>query len=359
MTSIGWSQLLAVWRLEMKKSFFARRGLWVYLLALVPVVLFMGRSIQVPIEQQRLARLARGHSVTIEQLHSIRRRMTREQLVERLGKPVSIITRSRRIGDQRRLERSYYRYTDGHSDYTFVVDDDVVQNIWANEPQTLSDMSVIFATIFQYYFLRTAIFFGCVGIFMNLFRGELLDKSLHYYLLTPMRRELLVLGKYLSGLMATIVIFTISAALQFGAMLWQFDRPTIHTFLHNGGWGQLSAYLGVTVLACLGYGAIFLLAGLLFRNPIIPAAAVLVWESANLFLPLTLKKISLIFYLQSLCPVVAPPDSTLPLPIQLLISSFQPAGRAHAIAVIFIVSLALLTISAFRGRKLEINYSTD
>jgi len=129
--------------------------------------------------------------------------------------------------------------------------------------------------------------------------------------------------------------------------------------MQTGGWGQLQAYLGVTVLACAGYGAIFLLAGLLFRNPIIPAAAVLVWESANLFLPLTLKKISLIFYLQSLCPVVAPPDTTLPLPIQLLISAFQPASTAHAIAGIVFVALILLAVSAVRGRKLEINYSTD
>ena len=43
------------------------------------------------------------------------------------------------------------------------------------------------------------IFFGCLGIFMNLFRGEVLDRSLHYYFLAPVRREVLVIGKYLAG----------------------------------------------------------------------------------------------------------------------------------------------------------------
>ena len=39
-----------------------------------------------------------------------------------------------------------------------------------------------------------------MGIFSNLFRGEMLEKTLHYYYLTPLRREVLVAGKYLAGL---------------------------------------------------------------------------------------------------------------------------------------------------------------
>jgi hypothetical protein len=54
----------------------------------------------------------------------------------------------------------------------------------------------VFAGLFHFYYLRLGIFFGCVGIFSNLFRGEMLEKTLHYYYLTPLRRELLVAGKY-------------------------------------------------------------------------------------------------------------------------------------------------------------------
>ena len=70
-----------------------------------------------------------------------------------------------------------------------------------SDPETLPSNLLIFATIFRFYFLRLAVFFGCVGIFTNLFRGEMLDKSLHFYLLTPVRREILLAGKYLAGLL--------------------------------------------------------------------------------------------------------------------------------------------------------------
>jgi len=45
-----------------------------------------------------------------------------------------------------------------------------------------------------------------MGIFSNLFRGEMLEKTLHYYFLTPMRREMLVAGKYLAGLVVAITV---------------------------------------------------------------------------------------------------------------------------------------------------------
>ncbi len=67
----------------------------------------------------------------------------------------------------------------------------------------LGDDSMVFAGVFQFFFLRLAIFFGCLGIFMNLFRGELLDQSLHFYFLAPIRREALMAGKFLAGVLAT------------------------------------------------------------------------------------------------------------------------------------------------------------
>jgi hypothetical protein len=48
----------------------------------------------------------------------------------------------------------------------------------------------IFAGVFQYGYLRLAVFFGCPGIFMNLFRGEMLDRTLHCWLLAPERRAI-------------------------------------------------------------------------------------------------------------------------------------------------------------------------
>jgi hypothetical protein len=352
-------QILAVIRLEMGKTFFARRGLWVYLLAFAPVVLFAGRSIHAPRERDRLSRIAGTHPISSDALRAIRPGLSADQVGSMLGEPYFRRSWHHRAEGGRFREHRVYKYTDGRSDFVFRFTDGVLTDIRRMDPQGLQEVSLVFATIFQVFFLRLAVFFGCAGIFMNLFRGEMLDKSLHFYLLTPVRREVLLIGKYLAGLIATVVIFTSSAGLQLAATLWQFDRPTILEYFTGPGWAHLAAYMGVTLLACVGYGSIFLAAGMLFRSPIIPAAVILLWESANLFLPAALKHISLIFYLQSLCPVVASPETNMPLPIMVLIASAKPATAPLAIGGVLVFTLLVLLVSGLQSRRLEINYSAD
>src|SRR6185369_5463540 len=77
-----------------------------------------------------------------------------------------------------------------------------------NEWRDFNQYSIIYSIIYNGLILRTLIFFGSAWIFMNLFRGELVDRSLHYYFLSAVRREVLVVGKYLSGLVTSIVLFT-------------------------------------------------------------------------------------------------------------------------------------------------------
>ena len=102
----------------------------------------------------------------------------------------------------------------------------------------------------------------------------------------PVRREVLVAGKFLSGLTAAIVIFGGSALLQFPAMFWHHGRELMDAYMFAGpGLSHLVSYFVAAVLACIGYGSLFLAAGVLFRNPLIPAALLLVWEGINGFLP--------------------------------------------------------------------------
>lgn len=356
---LWYRQIISVVRLELKKSFFSKRGLWIYLLAFAPVVLFMVNSFYAIREHRQLTQLATKHPVSRAAFNSIKTGFSREQVINKLGEPYRQRTQYRNIGHGKKRSIILYKYTDGKNDVTYRFEDDKLTWINRRNHNTLPQSQLIFATSFQFYFLRLAIFFGCVGIFVNLFRGEMLDKSLHFYLLTPMRREVLLAGKYFSGLLATIVIFTSSTALQWWAMLWQFDRGIIVDFLSNSGWNQFGAYLSVTALACIGYGSIFLAVGLLFRNPIIPTAVVLIWESANPFLPPLLKKTSMIYYLQSLCPVSASPDKNLPPLVNLLISPTQPASTLTAVTRILFLTLLVLVVASRLARRLEINYSTD
>src|SRR5579863_4870641 len=319
MNTSVWTQLGAVIRLEMKKTFFTRRGWWVYILAFAPSLLYLIHAIDtVRNHEQRLA-LAAAHPVSADAIHAVEMGSTIEGVQTALGDPYFHFTFR-----QRRFEVTIYKYTDGDSDFTFNFLNGELNRVDEQDRCNLQKDSAIFATTFQFFYLRLAVFFGCVGIFTNLFRGELLDKSLHFYLLAPMRREVLLAGKYLAGLLAAVVIFTTGTALQIAAMSWHFEPGQVAAYMHGSGWSDIASYLGVTALACVGYGSIFLAAGLVFRNPIVPATAVMLWESINLFLPAGLKKISVIYYLQSLCPTVAAPDSDLPSWLRLLISSAEP-----------------------------------
>jgi ABC-type Na+ efflux pump permease subunit len=212
--------------------------------------------------------------------------------------------------------------------------------------------SQMFAGEFETYFLHLGIFFGCMGIFSNLFRGEMLEKTLHYYFLTPVRRELLVIGKYLSGLIVALALIVPSAALSFWLM-GKHQGPAWSEFLqHGAGFGQMGAYVLVTALGCIGYGAVFLVAGLFVRNPMIPAAAVWVWENLNPFLPSLLKKISVIFYLKSLCPV----QVNVPPPLSVLVTDTDPVAAWIAVPGLLAVALLVLAYAAVSARRVEISY---
>ena len=348
------TQIGLVVRLEMRKTFFSRRGLWVYLLALAPVLIFLAHSLSELSERKERRALNAAHPVSSAALRSISRGMTIEAVVEKVGEPFDKAEFRRP-----RFNLDLYKYTDGESVFQFQFRNGELIGINEKDRDTIPKDSLIFAGVFQFFYLRLAIFFGCVGVFTNLFRGEMLDKSLHFYLLTPIRREVLAVGKYLAGLTATVAIFCTSTFLQLFALSLHFDGSEISEYLAGPGWGHVAAYIGVTAAACVGYGSIFLAAGLLFKNPIIPAATVLVWEGMNMFLPATLKKVSVIFYLQSLSPVVAPPDANMPAFQRLLVTAAEPVPAAWAIVGLLVVTILILAVAARKARTLEINYSTD
>jgi ABC-type transport system involved in multi-copper enzyme maturation permease subunit len=217
---------------------------------------------------------------------------------------------------------------------------------------SVGEDSLIFAGLFLFFCLRGALFFGCMGLFSNLFRGEMLEKTLHYYFMTPLRRELLVAGKYLAGLAVALMLFVPGVAVSYLAMGWHFGPIWRDYLTHGPGMSQLGSYVLVTTLACVGYGAVFLACGLLFKNPMIAAAVVWIWEGLNPFLPALLKKISICFYLKSLCPVEIPAQP----PFSIMTIETDPAPAWVAIPGLLAVSLILLAYAAVSARQGEINY---
>ena len=222
----------------------------------------------------------------------------------------------------------------------------------ADEMANFSEFSQVYAVIYGALILRTLVFFGCAWVFMNLFRGEVVDRSLHYYFLSPVRREVLVVGKYLSGLIATVLLFGITTV---GSMLilyfGLFPSESRVFFSGGAGAGQLLSYLGVTILACIGYGAVFLIVGLRFRNPIIPGLLLYGWEWINFLLPPLLKKISVIHYLQSLMPVSMPEG-----PFAVLV---EPAPVWIAVPGLVLFTTVVLFLAGLQIRRMEISYAGE
>jgi hypothetical protein len=223
-------------------------------------------------------------------------------------------------------------------------------------PPPAGDLAREYGAFFAGLQSRLVIFFVSLLVFTRLFRAEVQQRSLHYYFLTPVRREVLVAGKFTAGLVAAGLILGTTTALTFLGHFLPLTRAAgstdYATFLtRGGGLGQLAGYLGVTLLGVLGYGAVFLAAGLFFRNPILPALAVFGWEWANFLLPPLLKRISVIHYLQALQPV-PPPEGMLAL-------LADPPDPWLAVPGIVAMSAVFLVLSALRLRRAEIVYGEE
>lgn len=220
-----------------------------------------------------------------------------------------------------------------------------------NKPfESLAVAAQVFATSYQaiVYFV---IYPGCVIVFMNLIRGEVMDRSLHYYFLSPVRREVLLAGKFIAGWLASGALFvgvTLVTLFLFYAI---FGFGEAVSYLAGDGFNQVLSYTGMTLMATLGYGSVFLIVGLLFRNPAIPALTILGWEWLNSLLPPPLKQISVVYYLESLRPI--------PLPRDLIEIVAEPTSPWLAVPGLVVFSAAMLAIAGWRIRSMEIEYGDD
>jgi F5/8 type C domain len=287
---------------------------------------------------------------------------TREFNIQLSGEGKSFTTVASSSGVGFVEERTEYRelgYFDGRREAGFHFVDGKLQSKAIRRVLDFEEDRAIFAGIFQYFYLRLAIFFGCLGIFMNLFRAEMSNRTLHFWLLAPARREVLLAGKYAAGLIASAVIFGGGALLTFAAMLWPHDAVEVQSYWNASGMRHAFWYAMAAALGCVGYGSVFLAVGLYVRNPIIPAAVLLAWEAVNGILPHVLQKMSVLYYLQSLCPVPAPMEDDAPVLIRLLAAPAAPASGPGAILGLLLLTAFVLWIAALAVRRMQISYGAE
>jgi ABC-type transport system involved in multi-copper enzyme maturation permease subunit len=213
----------------------------------------------------------------------------------------------------------------------------------------------LIAMLIQVYYVRIGVFFACMGIVTWLFRGEMVQRTLHYQFLSPIRREVLVVGKFLGGTIITTAIFEIAVAACFYLGYVRFGAAARSYIFDGPGLGQLGAYLLVTALACVGYGAVFLALSLLFKNPIVPGLVLLGWETVSPVFPAWAQRLSVAFYLKHLCPVSVPVDG----PMALFTVVAEPVAPWLAVLGLLCLALAVLVLSCFLIHRLEISYTTE
>lgn len=219
----------------------------------------------------------------------------------------------------------------------------------------LSEDTNVLAGVVQFYYIRLGIFFGCLGIFSRLIRGEMIERSLHFYLLSPVRREVLLLAKFVAGSASAVLLFGSAIIANFALIYVGFGAAGQEYVFSGPGLGQLEAYLAVTILGCLGYGAVFLLLSMMFRNPMPAAMLVLGWEAINPVLPSLLQKISVASYLLHLMPITVPGEGI----FALLAVQTEPVPAWIAALGLLVLIVVVLTYSCFRIRTLEIRYTTE
>jgi ABC-type transport system involved in multi-copper enzyme maturation permease subunit len=208
-----------------------------------------------------------------------------------------------------------------------------------------------FAEVFHFFLLRFIVFFANALIFVRLFRGEILEQSLHHTLLAPMRRDVLVAGKFLGGLVTALLVLLPTTVLTFLLVYLPHGRAGRAIMLSGAGLADLAGYLLIVVLACLAYGSLFLLAGLYFKNPMVPAVLFLGWEMLTPFLPPLLKSLSFVHYLASFAPV--------PVTVRAFTLLAQPVAWPLALVALVAASALLVFLATRVARRLEISYAAE
>ena len=152
---------------------------------------------------------------------------------------------------------------------------------------------LVFSLYVYFVIILTAIFFGA-----SLFADERGDRTITFLLIRPIPREAIVVGKFLMYVLASSVMLLASLAVTYS--------------IFSGMDGNAAAFreavpflkhARVVLLGVAAYGAVFTFFGAVFKHPVIVGFVYcFVWESILPYLPVFLKKATLMHYMLSLVP---------------------------------------------------------
>jgi len=225
----------------------------------------------------------------------------------------------------------------------------ILLSLFERQVVTVGHNTTEFAGSFRFLILPMVVYFGAAAVFTNAVRREVLERTLHFYLLMPVRRDVLMAGLYLGGVVAVSVVVCVSTLLSFVLVYLPSGPPAFAQYLFQGpGLGHLLSYLLLVVVAVAGYGAVFFTLGLFLRRPALPVIAIFGWEWLVPLLPPLLKNV---YYLGALMPV---PGAEGPFAVL----AEYPAPWAAVLGLAVVIA-ALLVLAGWKARRLEVLYGED
>jgi ABC-type transport system involved in multi-copper enzyme maturation permease subunit len=198
--------------------------------------------------------------------------------------------------------------------------------------------------------LRFCMFLAAIDVFGGLFRGELAERTLHHLYLQPLRRETVTVGKYLAGLLTLGRMGAICWLLVLFCWLIPHGPAIAFSTLFSGlGLKILFSYILALLLAMAAYGGLFLLAGMLARGPMMVGAALWLWETLAIFLPLTLQRFTVSYWVNSLIPLQV-------LDKPMLAQEVAPASFPASVVVCLLIGAGCTAGAAWWSRHLQLAY---
>jgi len=200
-------------------------------------------------------------------------------------------------------------------------------------------------------YLHFIIFFVANTFGFSVVRQELEEQTLHYLVLQPLPRWIVLLGKFLAYLILSSLICIASLWITYFilALPHAGPRKVMADLFGQGRFVILARESLVLLLGLLVYGALAMLAGSLFKAQLY-MLFLWFWEGALPYLPSTLKFWTLTHYLHSLLPERLLEKKEL---FELL---GEPASRALSWGVLVGVALLLIALSMLLFQSRECLY---
>jgi ABC-2 type transport system permease protein len=170
----------------------------------------------------------------------------------------------------------------------------------------------------------------------HLINAEVEERTLTYLLIRPVPRPLLVLGKYLTYVIAATLLLVPSLLLGWVILETSDGLTGFARHFPSVMWDMCVLFLGA-----LAYGALFLLFGTALRRPIMVGLFFsVVWEVLVTYIPGRFAKFTILHYLLSLLR-----HSTAQRVVQQLLQSMS--SRLASVVILLLISAVFLGLAMF------------